>query len=316
MRRARTPRGRRMPPPSRSPPRRLERGQDPRGRDLVLEPAVQAVARVERVADQRQVADLAGGAMRAAHQLVVDDHAHPDPGADPDVDDGRDSPGEPEPLLADRGEVDVVVDQHRQVEALADHLERVKAALRGDVVGQRRDPAADCGRSHPGAEIPSASGRPWEPPAWSITSLIISSTCTPDRAAAVLGGRPLQIADRLAEQVRGGDPHVGAADVSAEHEPGAVGHDVGDGLAAAGPGRLPAARTSPACSSRETAAETVGLESAGGRRDLRSGDRPLAEDRLEHRLLAELAQHAQPRVRRARGPDPRPDPVTAFWHSR
>ena len=66
------------PPTGAAAARCAEGRQDPGRSDLVFEPAVQSVAGIERVSDERQVADLAGGPVRAAHELVVDDDAHPD----------------------------------------------------------------------------------------------------------------------------------------------------------------------------------------------------------------------------------------------
>ena len=112
-------------------------GEDALGADLVLEPAELAVVRVERVARERQVADLARGAVEAAEELVLDDDAHADAGADRDHDEGRDAAREAAPLLADGGHVDVVVDQHGDAEAVLERGQRVELAGRADVPRQR-----------------------------------------------------------------------------------------------------------------------------------------------------------------------------------
>ena len=79
--------------------------------------------------------------MRATYQLVVDDDPHTDAGPDGDEHHRRDPSRQPEPLLADGGEVDVVLDQHGHIEAIADHLDRIEPALGRDVVRERGDPA-------------------------------------------------------------------------------------------------------------------------------------------------------------------------------
>ncbi len=156
--------------------------------------------------------------MRAADELVVDDDPHADARADRDEHHRRDAAGQAEPLLADRRQVDVVLDEHGQVEPVADHLERIEAALGHDVVGQRRDPAArlidDPGRGDPERQRPAVDG------AGLIDHLADHlEDLHPDGAAAVLGRRPLEIADRLAEQVGRGDPQVAAADVAPTTNP-------------------------------------------------------------------------------------------------
>ena len=228
-----------------------ERGDDPGGADLVLEAAVQAVARVERVADERQVADLAGGAVGATDELVVDDDAHPDARADPDEHQRRDAARQAEPLLADRREVDVVVDEHGQVEAVADHRERVEAALGRHVVGQRRDPAARADRPPRGSRSRVPADARGTAPARSITSLIISRICTPTARL------PSLVVGRLRSQI--GSPNRSAAATrtlvppmsAPSTKPARLEHHVGDGLAAALARRAcRRPRTRPACSSR------------------------------------------------------------------
>ncbi len=274
------------------PPAFVEGGDDARRADLVLQPAVQAMARVERIADQRQIPDLARRAVRAAHQVVVDDHAHADAGADRDEDHRGDASGQPEPLLAHGGEVDVVLDQHRQVKAVTDHFEGVEAALGNDVVGEGGDaPAAlidDARRGDPERQGTAVGG------AGAIDHLADHlEHLDAHGAAAVLRRRVLEVADQLAEQVRGGDAHVAAADVAADHEPspGAdlVGHGLATPLTGAPAGRVhEAALLEPRDRGRDGR-----LRERGGGSDLRPGDRSLAEDRLQHRLLAEFAQEAQ-----------------------
>ena len=69
----------------------VERRDDPGCTDLVLQPSVQPVPGVERIADQRQIADLARGAVGAPDQLVADDDPHADARADRDEDHRRDA---------------------------------------------------------------------------------------------------------------------------------------------------------------------------------------------------------------------------------
>ena len=187
---------------------------------------------VERIPDERQVADLAGRAVGSADELVVDDEAHPDAGADGDEHHRGHAPGEAEPLLAHGGEVDVVVDEHGEIEAVADHLEWVESAFRSDVVGERGDATAGLVDDARGGDAQR------QRPAAIRTGLVhhLADHLQDLHAygpGADLGRRALEIADRLAEQIRGGDPHVGAADVGADDETGAVGDDIGDRAAPA-----------------------------------------------------------------------------------
>ena len=57
--------------------------------------------------------DLAGGAVRALHHLVAEHDPGADVAPDGEVGEVRDAPGGTGRLLADRGQVDVVVHQHR-----------------------------------------------------------------------------------------------------------------------------------------------------------------------------------------------------------
>src|SRR5205085_9801742 len=111
--------------------------------------------------------------------------------------------------------------------------------------------------------------------------------------------RQMQTANRHAEDVRGARADVAAADVDANDEAGVVADHVRHWAAAPAPVLLAdgvdhAALLEPADRRRDGR-----LRQPGGGRDLRPSDRALAEDGLEHRLLAELAEQAQTRVRGA-----------------
>ena len=140
----------------------VEGGENPRCADLVLQSAVQPVPRVERIAGERQIADLPRRSVSPADELVVDDDPHPDARPDRDEHHRGDATRQAEPLLADRREIHVVLDEHRQIETVADHLERIESALRCNVVGQGGDPSADLvhdpGRGDPERQRSSMHG--------------------------------------------------------------------------------------------------------------------------------------------------------------
>src|SRR5436305_3095479 len=176
------------------------------------------MAGVEGIADERQVPNLAGGSVRAANELVVDDDPHPDSGADGDEYHRLDAPGQTEPFLAHRGQIDVVLDEHGQVEPVADDLERIEPPLGGHVIGQRCHPAAGLidnpGRGDTESQGPAVDG------AGVVDDLADHlEDLRPDGSTAVLGGRLLQIANGLAEQIGRGNPDIASPDVATHDEP-------------------------------------------------------------------------------------------------
>ena len=94
-----------------------------------------------------------------------------------------------------------------------------------------------------------------------------------------------------------GNPDVAPADVGADDETGPGADHVRDRLAPALPGAPAGSADQPALLEAADGRRHRWLRQLGGRRDLGPGDRSLAEDRLEDRLLAELAEQAQARLR-------------------
>src|SRR5262249_62070755 len=101
-----------------------------------------------------------------------------------------------------------------------------------------------------------------------------------DRSAAVLRGRPLQIADRFAEQVGRSDASVAAPDVGTDDEADLRAHDVRDRLApppptppAGPPAEPPLLETPHRCRDRR-------LGEVCGPGDLRPRDRAPPTERL------------------------------------
>jgi hypothetical protein len=92
------------------------------------------------------VADVARAPVDAAVELSVDDDAAADAGADLDVEEVGDAPGDPGVLLADREHVDVVVEDHRAAELAGDRVaDRVPVPARHDR-RRHRDPAVEVDR--------------------------------------------------------------------------------------------------------------------------------------------------------------------------
>ena len=217
---------------------------------------------VERVARERQVADLAGGAVEAAEELVVDDDAHADAGADRDHDEGRDAAREPAPLLADGGHVDVVVDQHGHVEAVLERGQRVELAGRAHVPGRARSRARVSGSTTPGRgdahrqQVAVAAGRARGRSA-RIAPVICSSTARgPSREVSSSSSRSARAVD-----VDRGDAQARASRCRRRRRSPAAELTVNaSGVRPRRPGRSPAVCTSSACTSRSTTADTVGLE--------------------------------------------------------
>ena len=139
------------------------------------------VARIERIGAERQKADLAGGASRAAQQAAPGNHPHADAGADRDdhevVDSASDSLGE----FAEGRDVHVVLQHHGMAELSGEVTgERClvdAAQVGGDVGGApairdtgpahsgrtdrgRVDPGIPCQAQHLGRDLARAGRRP------------------------------------------------------------------------------------------------------------------------------------------------------------
>src|SRR5581483_4825207 len=107
--------GRREDPPGVERPTHAEgprRADDARGTERRLERPASTVGRVVRVRGrQGKVADLPRGASRAAVELPTQDQAHPHAGPDVEVHEVLHPLAEPVHLLADRGEVHIVLER-------------------------------------------------------------------------------------------------------------------------------------------------------------------------------------------------------------
>ena len=135
-------------------PQRLARQRRARGQRLDA-PVVGAVALAGRaVLVDHHVAELAGRADRAAVQLAAEDQPAADPGADRQQHRLVGAPRGARAVLGQRGQVGVVVDEHRQPEPLGhDRAERDVGerqidgddAAPGTLIHQARDPEADRG---------------------------------------------------------------------------------------------------------------------------------------------------------------------------
>jgi hypothetical protein len=275
------------------------RGEDPGRADLVLEGAVEAVAPIERIVAGGQVADLARRPVSPPHELVIDRDPHADPGADGDEDERGDPLREPVPLLADGREIDVVLNQDREREALGDDRRGIEATGRTDVIGQGRHPPrrlldhARRGDSD-GEGLAVAGAGEANHLGDQIHHLRAHGP------GIVLDRRLLALADHVAVDVGRAGPEIGAADVDPDDEAGPLADDIGHRLASgppvSGSGRMDQLRAlEPAHHRRDRRLRQV---RAGG--DLGAGDRSRVKDRLEDRLLAQLSQGMRPRVRRAR----------------
>jgi hypothetical protein len=115
----------------------------------------------------------------------------------------------------------------------------------------------------------------------------------PDGSAAVLGRRPLEVAEWFSKQVGCGDPNVTSADVATDDEPRPGVDYVCDRLAPALASTPPGGANEPSLLEPADRGRNGRLREVGGRCDLRPGDRARAKDRFEYRLLTELPQEAQ-----------------------
>ena len=196
--------------------------------------------------------------MAAAAQLAGEHEPGAQPGPDRDEREVVDAPAEAAPVLAQRREVDVVLDRHRQPEAPLELGADGRALEAGPFSASRTRPVR--ASTTPGMPITTESMRsagrplrrrpvahPRRRPRGRVRASARSSSMS-WRARIV----PREVRQRAAQEPR--------ADVDAEDERG-----LGDGLEehgpVAGPARASSAsRTSPACSSDCSATETVGFE--------------------------------------------------------
>src|SRR6185312_9495957 len=198
-------------------------------------------------------------------------------------------------LLAQRGEVDVVVDEDRHPEARAHGAQRVQRAVGGHVVGKAD--AAGVAIHHAG----SGDGDGKQAVMGGAAALDGSGDDVGElggqRPAAGLGGRLELVVDHLPEHVGSAGADVGPAEVQADDEAGVVTHDVGHRAAAAAAVLGADGRDHPRLLQTPDSGADRRLGQPRGRRDLRASDRTAAEDGFQHGLFAQLAQQAQTRVR-------------------
>ena len=119
-------------------------------------------ARVDLLAARADQVELARRAVAAAVQLAAQHEPGAEAGADREEDEVLDAPGDAEPLLADRREVDVVLERHRESEPRLELGAEGQALEAGDVGGQL-DPVAVGGATTPGTPTTrgrAAAGRP------------------------------------------------------------------------------------------------------------------------------------------------------------
>ena len=246
------------------------------------------VAFIEGIYAARQVGDLPSGAMCAAHELVLDDHTHADAGTDGDERERGDPPRHAGPALPDGREIDVVLDEHRHAEALADGRHGVEVAARAEVVRERCHAATRL--------IDDPGGRDGDRQRPLVLQARVAHNVANHcrdllggAARTALRGRLVLLADQLAEDVGGADTDVRSADIDADDEARAIADDVGHGLAPAPPIPGSARVYEPGLLEAADDRRDRGAREARARRQLRTGDRTLAEDRLEHGLLVQLA---------------------------
>jgi len=111
--------------------------------DRAFQRAELVAARIEGVAAERQIGDLAGRPTRPADELAFGEDAHADAGADGDEDEIALPAAAAAPVLADRGEIDVVFDLDGNAECFGERAAHVEAVEAGDV---RRDGDRAAGR--------------------------------------------------------------------------------------------------------------------------------------------------------------------------
>ncbi len=202
--------------------------------------------------------------------------------------------GQPEGLLPQRREVDVVVQQHRHAEPRA-HAPRDPGRRRAHVVGQPHPARVAVHHARGGDADRQQPVVRAAPPLHCACGHVGELAASARPPALVVGSCSSWI---ISPHVGGAGSDVGAADVETDDEAGVITHHVGDGAAPTAPvlgtdaGSSRPARAGPRQRPRR-------LGQTGGRRDLGTGHRPATEDRLQHGLLAELAQSPS-RIRRRR----------------
>src|SRR4029077_3586459 len=98
-----------------------------------------------------RIVELAGGAVDPPAPLSPQHETRPQPGTDRDEGEVVDAAGDPSPLLAEGGEVDVVLDRRGASEPLAQVARELRTLETGDVLGER-DPASSNGARNPDDE--------------------------------------------------------------------------------------------------------------------------------------------------------------------
>ena len=226
--------------------------------------------------------------MTAAVQLAAEDEPGAEPGADREEDEVLHSPRDPLPALADRGQVDVVLDRHRQAEPIADVVAPVPPFEAGDVrrqpelTGVRIDDAGDADNrtvDQLGREPAGLGERVSED-----ADRLDRGVCVRSVELDVLAGAHVaaQVADRAAEEA--------GAEVETEDERG-FGDEVEEDGAVGRPARVGLGLLHESRVEQRLQRERDGrLRDAGAARDLGPGDRCAGPDRLEHRALVQILE--------------------------
>ena len=217
-------------------------------------------ARVDLVAAAgRDEVDLAGGAVAAAVELAPEHEPGAEAGADREEHEVVDPARDPAPVLADGGEVDVVLDVTGSPSRVASVVAEVAALEARDV---RREPELAGRRRRRRRDADDRAVDQLARRARTIGERVAQRADRLERRVGV-GAVELDVLARadLAAQVADRAAQEARAEVEAEDERRLRNGLEEDGaVARAGPGPASVSRTSPASSSDCSASETVGFE--------------------------------------------------------
>ena len=244
---------------------------------------------ISSLAPGRDEVDLAGGAVTAAVQLAAQHEAGAEAGADGEEDEVLDAPRHAAPALADRGEVDVVLDASPAARAASRRsLAQSRPSRPGTLVASVSRPVS--ASTTPGTPTTAPSIRSAGSPLASASETrrpAIASIARLGVGAVELDVLPradlaAQVADRAAQEAR--------AEVEAEHEP-RLGHDLEEGGAVGRPARVGRGLAHEAGVEQRLERERDGrLRDPRPARDLGARDRRAGADRVEHGALVQVLQ--------------------------
>ena len=281
--------------------------QHRRGGRLLLEPAAPAKTGIVRVARaDRHVADLAGGATGAAVELAGDHDAHADAGAHPEEDEVRNAGAGAVAELAQRGQVDVVLEADKRAELAADRAEQALPAPAGQVgsVGEQGAGGIEHARV---ADTGVGDLRPVEAGIGGHT-VGDRADLGHQRARAARAGALVAAGDDGAGDVGQRGPHPVGADVDPDHPARLRVELVEHGAGALAAGRA-AHLVHEAGGQQATEGERDGrLREPAGTRDLGAGTGAGVADQLQHRSLVDCAKQTRLSCGKALSVDGRDDP--------